>query len=272
MYLVFDIGGTNMRIAVSADGKTLTNSKIVPTPKDFELGIQTLKQIAEEFSNGAKIEGVAGGIAGPLDQAKTMLARSPHLADWIQKPLKSELEKIFGCSASLENDCAVGGLGEATVGAGQGHKIVAYLAIGTGVGGSRIVNGKIDSNALGFEPGHQIIVPDGEPCECGGKGHLESYVGGKYLEKIYHQKGEDLKDPQIWDEVSRYLAIGLTNITVHWSPDIIVLGGNVTKSIPLPIVQNYLNEFLPVFSTPPQIIKAILGDDAGLYGALSLLH
>lgn len=271
MYLVFDIGGTNMRVAVSADGQEITQSKIVPTPKDFEQGIQTLKQVSDELSGGEKITGIAGGIAGPLDKEKTMLVASPHISGWIQKPLKLELEKTFGCEVKLENDADLGGLGEATKGAGVGKNIVTFLTISTGVGGVRIVNGKIDENVLGFEPGHQIIVPDGNPCNCGGKGHLEAYVGGFYLEKKYQQKPEDIKDPQIWDEVAKYLSIGLNNTIVHWSPDIVVLGGSVMKSLSLDMVTTHLKNELKIFPQAPQIVLATLGHDAGLYGALHLL-
>lgn len=271
MYLVFDIGGTNMRIGISSNGQTIVQSKMVPSPENFEQGIQILKQAADTLSGGEKFEKIAGGIAGPLDKEKTMLVASAHLTGWVQKPIKSELEKVFGCQVHLENDAFIEGLGEAINGSGVGKNIVAYITVGTGVGGVRIVEGRIDKNALGFEPGHQITIPDGNSCTCGGKGHLETYVGGSYLQKIYGKKGEDITDPQIWDEISKYLSIGLTNVTVHWSPDIIILGGSVSKSIPLEKVEGYLKQYLTVFPQAPQLAKATLGDDAGLYGALELL-
>lgn len=271
MYLVFDIGGTNMRLAVSSDDKTIKESKIVPTPQNFEQGIQTIQQVADELSGGEKIDKIAGGVAGPMDKDKTCLEKSPQLPGWINKPLKHELEKVFGCQVSLENDTVMGGIGEAVKGAGIGKKVVAYLALGTGVGGKRVVDGKVSNDSFNFEPGHQIIVPDGHDCNCGGKGHLEAYVSGVYIERIYHQKGEEIKDSQVWDEISKYLAIGLTNITVLWDPDIIVLGGSVVQSIPLDKVETYLKQFLTIFPQPPQVVKGTLGNDAGLYGALEYL-
>ncbi len=261
-----------MRLGVSPDGETIKESKIVSKPDDFGQGVLTLKKITGELSGGEKIEGVAGGIAGVLNHEKTALAKSAHASSWAGKPLKLELEKAFGCQAYLENDTAIEGLGEAAKGTGQGKGIVAFINIGTGIGGVRIVAGKIDKNSLGFEPGHQIIVPEGNLCTCGGKGHWESYVGGSYLEKIYGQKGENITDPQIWDEIAKYLAIGLTNVAVHWSPDIFILGGSVSRSIPLEKVQGYLNRFLTVFPQAPLITKCSLDDDAGLYGALELLR
>lgn len=261
-----------MRIGVSSDGETIKRSKIVPTSDSFEQGIQSIELVAEELSGGEKITGVAAGIAIILNKDKTMVVRSTHMKDWINKPIKQELEKIFQCPAFLENDAKVEGLGEAVKGAGMGKNIVGYISIGTGIGGARIIDGYLDKNSVGgVEPAHQIIVPDGHSCECGGRGHLEAYVAGTYLERIYHQKGETITDPAIWDEVSRYLAIGLNNTVVHWSPDIIVLGGSVAKSIPIGNVKKYLSGMLKIYSQIPDIVLTKLGDDAGLYGALELL-
>lgn len=261
-----------MRLAVSEDGKTLAATKVIPTPKDFTEGINVIKQVAEELTNGQKIEAVAGGVTGALDKNKSTQLTSPHVGGWVGKPLKAELEKLFGCSVYLENDANLAALGEANYGAGVDHKIVAYLTISTGVGGGRVVDKKIDRNSLGFEPGHQIIVPDGHPCNCGGKGHLESYVSGSALERTYGLRGEDIKDPKIWDEVARYLAIGLNNVTVFWSPEIIILGGSVLQSINIESVRIYLKEVLTIFPTTPEIAPAKLGDSVGLYGALSLIN
>lgn len=271
MVILFDIGGSNMRVASSIDGQTLVETKIIPTPLDFEEGIKVLKQISEELSNGQKVEQVSGGIASPLDKDKSCLVISPNIKGWINKPLKLELEKTFNCKVILENDTTAGGLGEATKGAGVGKKVVAYLALGTGVGGKRIVDGKIDESSFNFEPGHQIIVPSGNLCNCGGKGHLEAYVGGSYIEKTYGQKAEDITDPLIWDGIAKYLSVGLSNTAVHWSPDIIILGGSVSQGLPLEKVNTYLEEFLTIYPTAPQVVLGTLGHDAGFYGALELL-
>lgn len=271
MYLLFDIGGTNMRVGVSSNGTVLDQVKIVPTPPVFEDGVAKLQQVADELAPGEKIAGVAGGIAGPLDKGKTMLIASPHISGWIEKPFKQELEKTFGCQVVLENDTAIEGLGEATKGTGIGRSIVAYLTLGTGVGSVRIVDGNIDRNALGFESGHQIVVLDGNLCDCGGKGHLETYVGGSYIEKIYHQKAENIKDEKVWNEIAKYLAIGVYNTIVFWSPDVVILGGSVMKSLPLELVTKHLQEQLKIFPQTPEVVLATLGDNAGLLGALTLL-
>ena len=271
MYLVFEIGGSNMRIGFSKDGKSLAGSKIVVAPQDFEEGMTLVQKIASEFCGNEKILGVAGGIAGPLNKEKSQLANSTHLPQWVGKPFKKRLEELFQSRVILDNDCVMAALGESSFGAGKNSKIMAYVAVGTGVGGARIIDGKLDNNYLGFEPGHQIIVPSGNLCKCGGKGHLEAYIGGSYFEKLYGQKGENITDEKIWDEVAFHFALGIYNTIVHWSPEIVVLGGSVMKSIPIERVRFHLGELMYVYKEIPKIEKAILGDDAGLLGALSLL-
>lgn len=268
MFLLFDIGGTNTRIAVSVDGKSISKSKIMPTEKDFEKAIENIGQTGSELAGGEKIEKIAGGVAGPLDQEKTMLVASPHIKSWIQKPLKQSLEKLFNTPVILEHDADLAGLAEATLGAGKGYKIVANLTIGTGIASTRIVEGKIDKNTFGFEAGHQIILVDGNACGCGGKGHLEAYVSGSGLWKTYGLKSEKITDPAVWDKTARFLAIGLNNTIVFWSPDIIVLGGSVVQNISLDKVRTYLREVLTIFPKAPQIVTSKLGDSAGLEGAL----
>lgn len=268
MYLVFDIGGTNARVAVSHDGKEIKEVKTIPTLPEFNEGMQSIQQAADELRKGEKITGIAGGVAGPLDKDKSMLISSPHIPGWIQKPMKAWLQQVFNVPTYLENDTAMIGLGEAVRGIGKDSAIVAYIGIGTGVGGKRIVNGKIPDDSSNFEPGHQIIVPDGNPCTCGGKGHLETYIGGYYLEKDHKTNPAEIKDPAIWDKVAQYLSIGLNNTIVHWTPDIVVLGGSIMQSLPLENIISHLGDVQTIYPQTPPIVKASLGDYAGLYGAL----
>lgn len=260
-----------MRLAVSPDGKTIAKSKIVPTPEVFEEGIQSIKQVASELLEGKKVDGIGGGIAVIFNKDKSIPIHTSHLHGWVNKPLKETLESEFQAAAILENDTAIVGLGEAVYGAGLGKSIVAYITVSTGVGGVRIVDQKIDRNSLGFEPGHQIMVINGRTCHCGGRGHFETYVGGWYLEREYHQKGEKIKDQKIWEDVTKYLGVGLANTIVHWSPDIVVIGGAVMRSISLEILKTYIKEDLTIFPNNPELVPAKLGDEGGLYGALSLL-
>lgn len=265
-----------MRLAVSRDGENFDEPKIVATPKDFDSGMALFKKIADELTGGEKIQASAGGIAGPLDREKTKLVNSPNISSWINKPLKKTLQKMTSAPVFLENDADMVGLGEAVYGAGRGEKIVAYVTISTGVGGTRIVNGKIDQHTHGFEPGHQIIDPAGTLCfVCGTPGHLEGYISGAALEKRYHKKPYEITDPEVWEQEAKWLAYGLNNTIVHWSPDIVVLGGSmITKESGISIkrVRHHLKKILSIFPETPRLSIAELGDVGGLYGALAFLN
>lgn len=273
MYIFFDIGGTKTRVAFSHDGAVLGEPKVFPTPQEFSKGIDQLRKAAHELSAGQKIRAAAGGVAGPLDKEKARLVRSPHVSGWIGKPLKEDLQQILGAPVYLENDAAMAGLGEAAYGEGKGKRIVVYVTVSTGVGGARIVDGEIDTSAMGFEPGHQIIDADGTLCpECKNvPGYLERYVSGSAIELRYGKKADEIDDPKVWDEAARFLAYGLNNSIVHWSPEVVILGGSVMQKIPLGRVREYLADIMKIFPEPPVIKKAVLGDFAGLYGALQFL-
>lgn len=271
MYLLFDVGGTNMRIAFSKDGESFVKTKSVPTPRIFEEAISLFQEIARDLSKEGKVEAIAGGIPGPFNE-KGELGNLPNLQGWRGKPFRAELERACAAPVFLGNDTDLVGLGEAVMGAGKKKNIIVYLTISTGVGGTRIVDRKIDIHAVGFEPGHQIIdIHSDEPCGCGGQGHLESLISGSALERKYGKVPKDITDPEIWEETARILAYGLNNIIVHWSPDIIVLGGPMIiqeNGISIEKVKKYLKDILKIFPEPPPITKAILGDQGGLYGAL----
>lgn len=266
--ILFDIGGTKMRIAYSTDGQSFEAPQTIKTPELYDDGVKAFVDLARICSNGRPIEKIAGGIAGPFDERKSTLVGSPNLKDWIGKPLKEALQKELQAPVTLENDSAVVGLGEAVSGAGKDFGIVAYITVSTGVGGARIINGKIDEKAIGFEPGHQIMdIKNGDT--------LQNLVGGRALEIRTGKKPKDITDPNLWDEYAKLLAMGLNNTIVHWSPDILVLGGSMitgNPAIPVDKTENYLKDILKIYPEVPVIKKAELGDFGGLYGALQLLR
>jgi len=273
MYLVLDIGGTNTRVAVSKDGKNFDIIKIVSTPKNFHEGMDVIKNIFFSLAFKKKISAVACGIAGSLDKNKSLLVDSPNLLQWVKQPIKKELEKIFEAPVFLENDAALAGLGEAIFGNGKGKDIVAYLTISTGVGGVRINHGKIDDNVSGFEPGHQIIDADSSLCvNCEKPGRLEDYISGAALEKRYQKKPSEITDTKIWDDSAKFLAYGLNDTIVYWSPDIIILGGAVMNIIPMDRVIFYLKKSFQRSFEIPEVKEAALGDESGLYGGLAFLN
>jgi predicted NBD/HSP70 family sugar kinase len=263
MHLLFDIGGTKARFATSS-GEEPENIKIIETPDRFEDGIKEFRNYYDSIGN-PNIESVSGGIAGPLNKEKTMVINAPNISGWNGKPLKEELIKIFNTNIKIENDAALFGLGEATYGSGKEKKIVMFLTISTGIGGARIVNGKIDENSMGFEPGHQLLFLNEKEVK-----HLEGLASGNAIKRIYGKNPQDIDDEETWDEVAKYLAYGIHNSILHWSPDVVILGGSVMKKMNIEKVKEHLSEIMKIFLVVPEIRLAQLGDKGGLYGALEL--
>lgn len=232
-----------MRVAVSSDGQALTRTKVITTPRLFLEGVAALLETAHELLAGAAAERVVGGIAGVLQPERGGILFAPNLADWQHKPLAAELTAQFKASVYLQNDAALGALGEAVFGAGKGKKIVAYIAVGTGVGGARVVNGKIDEATFGFEPGHHVVD------------------NGKTLEQLATGSPER----------EQWLAQGLVNTALFWSPDVIVVGGGVMHRGDIEwnqVEKHFVARWRMPFA-PPLLKAAALGDESGLYGALA---
>ncbi|MCR4322869.1 MAG: ROK family protein [Candidatus Azambacteria bacterium] len=263
MYLLFDIGGTNMRIAISRDGETIVDQKMVPTPADFEEGMRVFKKTAHELCGDIPATVASGGVPGILNKEKAVLLSAPNLKKWEDKPLREALERTLDVPVYLENDAALAGLGEAVFGAGKDKHIVAYFTVSTGVGGARVVDGRLDVGAFGFEPHRQIVD---------GTHTLGHYISGNGIKKRYGKLPEDLDEPAAWEEAAKWLAIGVNNAIALWSPEVFVLGGAVMRNrISIENVKNQVVGFgnFPEF---PEIVAAQLGDASGLYGALALVR
>ncbi len=267
-YLLFDIGGSNTKLGYSVDGSTIKDTRIFKTPKTFEEGIVAIAQTAREMVGEEKPVVAAGGVAGVLSLDKTKIIHSPHLPLWNEKALTSELSLAFGTRVFLENDTALVGLGESFYGAAQNHKIVVYITISTGVNGVRLTNNKIDPTQYGFEVGHQIVDFD----RSSGKLTLEDLIGGAAIERRYGKAPQDIDDPAFWEEMARLTSVGVANMILHWSPEIVVIGGSVLKKLSMERIKMNLKTMLTIYPEIPVIAKASLGDLGGLWGALHYLN
>ncbi len=276
-YVLVDIGGTKTRVAVSEDLKTFAEPIKFKTPKNFTEGIEAIAKAVTDLTE-EPIRGVAVGMRGILSHDKSGIIRDPGgiLTNWEDESITDALKKKLKAEVYLENDTAMVGLGEAHFGAGEGHAIVAYHTVSSGVGGARIEHGEIDGYAEGFEPGHQILDIDrtllGEDIEP----TLENLVSGSALERQTGSKPYDIpQEDAVWNQLARYLAFGLRNTIMYWSPDVIVLGGSMVVGDPrifLDDIVKHTNEVLGDKFEAPLIVDAKLGDDGGLYGGMALLN
>lgn len=273
MFIVFDIGGTNTRIGISEDGKTITdNTSFLTDAHNYEKNLEAFVTAVNALADGRPIQGMAGGIPGPLIEGGQGIGHAPNLPAWRGKLFAKDVSERIKTPVFLENDTAVIGIGEAVSGAGTGHGIVAYITVSTGVGGCRIVNGEIDENVRGFEPGHQVVDIDGPECACGGRGHLEALIGGASLERDHGTSPQEVDNVDVWDAAAKHLAVGLNNLLVMWSPDVFVVGGSVMKKISIEKAERYLHEIVTIYDKVPPVLPAKLEEGAGFLGGLAILR
>jgi predicted NBD/HSP70 family sugar kinase len=268
MFLSIDIGGSFTRIALSADGNKIDEKLKYPTPKKYDDGIDLLEEKIEEITEGKTPKAISVAAASPINYIKGTLIRPPNLPNWLGHSLQKELELRIRTKVYLENDGMLGGLGEASK--RKKSKILGFITLSTGVGGVRIVDGKIDRHSLPSEPGHQILDPNGRYWPgCGQKGCFESLCSGKAFEMTYGVKPEFCEDYRIWEEHAENCAQGLVNVITLWTPDTLVIGGSLIKAGPKftgPLVENTKN-LLKIYSAP-KIEFSKMGDDNVLLGGL----
>lgn len=276
-YVLLDIGGTKTRVAVSEDLQSVAAVEKFTTPATAKAGVDAIVAAVGKLTD-KPVRGMAGGIRGILNQDKTELVRDPGgaLTAWEEQPLATALAKKLKTTVHLENDAATVGLGEAVYGAGKGESIVVYLTVSTGVGGAKIECGTVDDYRYGFEPGHQILDVDQTVLGDEEDPTLENLVSGSALEKRYGMKPYDIpQSDAVWDQLAYYLAHGLRNTILYWSPDVIVLGGSMIVGDPRILLNDIirhtdvvLDDVVPL----PAIVDAELADEGGLYGAMALLQ
>jgi len=274
-YVLIDIGGTKTRVATSVDLEKLDTTTSFQTINDFKEGTKLLTATIKAELGSQKVSGFAVGVRGLLNETKTGIENDAVLTEWAKHSIVALLEKHFHVPVLLENDTALAGLGEAWYGAGKEVDIMVYHTISTGVGGVKIEQGVIDMASAGFEPGHQVLDIDRTILGADITPTLENLVSGSGVEARFGMKPYEIpQSDTVWDELAEYLAQGLRNTILYWSPEMIVLGGSMIigdPRIPLEAIRKYTVEVLDGFVPCPFITTAKLGDEAGLYGAMALL-
>ncbi len=257
--IVFDIGGTNLRVA-RAEGAKLADITIIPSPEQASDGFDALCAAIDALRS-SKDTPVVGGIAGLVSPDGTV-GYSPNLLAWCGFPVGAKLRARLPSPVFVGNDADMAGLGEARLGAGKDARIVAYVGVGTGVGGTLVVDGFVAPHIQGFEPGHQIIeASTGET--------LEARIGGRMLSRKQGAPPSEIPRA-VWDQASGDFAAGLWNVIVHWSPEVIVLGGslmNEDNGFRVADVRAALERCARLKLPLPELRRAALGNASGLYGA-----
>lgn len=286
--LGIDLGGTKIEgIALDADGKEVFRKRI-PTEqqKGYQAILENIKQVYDalcaEINNAEHTFGI--GTPGAISPRSGLLRNSNTIC-MNGNPLKNDLEELLGRPIAIQNDANCFAMAEALFGAGKGHAMVFGVIMGTGCGGGLVINGKVHTGrmAIAGEWGHMSIDPNGPLCYCGQQGCVETYISGGGLEKRYAERyGKKIKlrdveeayfrnEPRAVEFMSWFFEkFGrcLANLINTIDPDVIVLGGGVSKfsDIYTKGVEQVRREvFCDYLDT--EIVQHQIGDSAGVIGA-----
>jgi glucokinase len=291
---------------VDSRGKVMLKSKIPTQVQDGparilkRLSLEMLRLIALSGVPKSRVRALGVGSPGPLSAAKGLVYETPNLPGWKKVPLVRILARQTGLKVFLENDANCAALGEAAYGAGKGVANVVVLTLGTGVGGGLILNHELYSgpDSTAGELGHFSIDKNGPPCSCGQRGCIELYVsatamakrakglvakarkgplwrlcGGKparVTAQMAHQALQegDASAKKTWAEASWALATAVGGYINVFNPDRVILFGSVAMgSDELLEAARRRSRAYPQPLRRAKILRAQLGDDAGLIGA-----
>ena len=309
-YIGCDLGGTNIKAGiVDLKSGSVLQAKNAPTEahRGHEQVMERMVDLIQSLIDSSpldreRLEGLGVSAPGVLDPDRGRTLFLPNFpGQWRDIPLGKTLSNALRLPVSILNDVRAITFGEYKFGAGRGVNRLACYAIGTGIGGGLIIDGKLH---LGFqgtagELGHHTVEMDGLRCGCGNYGCLEAYASGPAIasraEKAVRQglttqigemvdydlnqitprvvaraaeDGDELA-LEIWDVVGRYLGTGIANVCVSIGPERVVLSGGVAAAGDLILnpVRRTLQERVHVMPIDKvEVVLGSLGQEAGILG------
>jgi glucokinase len=300
--IAVDIGGTTMRAAsFPADGILPIIQKKTATEGSGELVFDRLIALIDSvWPKNVEVAAISVATPGPLDPKTGFVFNAPNIPGWKDLPLGEKLKEKFQIPTFIGNDANFAAVGEWKFGAGVGHHDLIFLTISTGVGGGIICKDQLLEGHMGLaaELGHITILPDGPVCPCGKPGHLEAFSSGtaitQYVKQMLAegeisilQKKADINAFEIsqaarmgdqlalraYHRAGLFLGKALASFIHIFNPSLIILGGGVSQSGSLlfdPTLESLQTDIMdPIYLQDLKIVPAMLGDDAGLFGALA---
>jgi glucokinase len=279
-----DLGATQVRLAVARP-----DGRIVATTRNRTAALRTPRRVAAwvadqvgRLTEGQPLQVVGVGAPGPTEPVRGVLVNPPNLLGWTNVPLAALLREVLGCPVHLENDANLAAVGEYHQGAGRGSRTMVYITWSSGVGAGLILDGRLFSGAHGAagELGHMILDPNGPIDSCGQPGCVEVYCGGSALARQTGEATSDLFEQAAngnhaaAERVRRAattMGYALINVANLFDPELIVMGGGVTRSWRqvAPLMEQVLRSSPFVRpSRRPKLRRARLADRAGLVGAV----
>ena len=302
-----DLGGTTVKIAWFDKNGTMLQKWEIPTRTE-DSGSHILPDIAasiQAFLQQEKVErenviGVGIGVPGPVSH-EGVVNKCINLG-WGVFNICQTLSQLTGLPVKAGNDATVAALGECWMGGGKGCRNMFFATLGTGVGGGIVTEGQVvhGAHGAGAEVGHMVLNrTETEPCNCGKYGCVEQYCSAtgvvrlakrhlaatesdsslRKLENITCKdvfdagKAGDTQALQVLDQFYRYLGEFLANVACVVNPEVIVLGGGVSKAGQplLDGAKKYFDRYVFHAARNTRFELAQLGNDAGAYGAFKLI-
>ncbi len=289
-----DFGGTKLMVGlVSEEGQVLV-SETVPTPRALgpegvaDAAAAMLRQVAG--SRLADCVGVGSTVPGLADGARGVMRYAPAHG-WRDVPWAAMLSERLGLPARIANDVNACALAEQRFGAARGVSNLVWMTVSTGVGGGLVLNGEIFEGGGGIagELGHLVVQEGGPRCGCGNRGCLEAVAAGPAILRRAQEAGLNVPDTgavaqlaregnpvaiKVMEETGLYLGRAIAFCYNILDPDLVVIGGGVSRSIDLmlPVMTQAVREraiLLP--ERPPRIEVTALGYEAALIGAAALV-
>ena len=281
-----DLGGTAIKLGrFSPDGVLLAELSI-DTPQPAVPGgvCVAIAEAVAQLDPERRCDRVGIGHPGPADASGRVARIAINLPGWIDVPLADWLEPMLerGVTCGNDGNCAL--LGEAHSGAAQGFGDVLLLTLGTGVGGGVLLGGRLFTGHRGAaaEPGLIGVDPDGEPCNSGNRGSLETFCSLRGLARLSSlpadelcrlADGGDTGAQAVWQHYGTLLGTGLSSLIYVLTPELVLLGGGLSGASQhfLPAVWEQVNQRVQAASREGlHIERAALGNGAGRLGAALL--
>lgn len=272
--LVCDLGGTRLRVAVATLGGSIHSKMVIATPADDPDALVGIMRdvLARSRMN---VVGAVVGVPGPVDYAQAKPLKLPNLPDWEGHINSVLLEDELGIPVLLANDADLAALGEHRYGAGRGSRDMLYLTSSTGVGAGVILGGRLLHGQLSLaEVGHTII-------DRTSRGTVEQLGSGTALSRLAGEEAASVRaraiagdeDAQaLFTNVAENFAIGVFNMVHCFSPELVVIGGGMSRAgdLLLDTVRRALSqcgESCP--ASRAKVVRAQGDDDVGLLGGIA---
>ena len=302
----FDLGGTTVKIAYFDETGNMLDKWEIPTVTEND-GQQILPDIAASIRSfieskgidGASILGIGIGVPGPVD-GKGVVNKCINLG-WGVFNIAQTLSELTGFPVKAGNDANVAALGEYWKGGGKGCENMVFVTLGTGVGGGIVIGGQLlhGSHGSGAEIGHMVLNPtETLRCNCGKYGCVEQYCSATGIARMAREylsgndapsalravenitakdifdagKNGDAAALAILDKYYNYMGQFLGSLCSAVDPEVVVLGGGVSKAGQVLIdgVSAYFHKYVFHAASGAKFALASLFNDAGAYGAFKL--